>query len=136
VQGHAACPGSPQDGDHGADRVDGGGKWRARFLAERIDGLDERPRPGRPPAADDDTVAHVLVRTLTPPPPGATRGWSTRSMAVETGLSQSTVSRIWRTYRARPGTRVTAGPGRAWSLPDHVFRLLRGGPRGPAPRLG
>ncbi|MCZ9336828.1 helix-turn-helix domain-containing protein, partial [Streptomyces sp. TRM76130] len=51
--------------------------WRARFLAARLDGLDEQPRPGRPPAADDDTVAHVLVRTLTPPP-GARRTWSTR----------------------------------------------------------
>ncbi|MFD2686971.1 helix-turn-helix domain-containing protein [Streptomyces phyllanthi] len=100
------------------------GKWRARFLAERIDGLDEQPRPGRPPAADDDTLAHVLVRTLTPPPPGATRGWSTRSMAAETGLSQSTVSRIWRTHRAQPGARVTAGPRRAWSLPDHAEEVV------------
>ncbi|MEU1180908.1 helix-turn-helix domain-containing protein [Streptomyces sp. NPDC005820] len=96
------------------------GKWRTRFLAERLAGLDEQPRPGRPPAADDDTVAHVLVRTLTPPPPGATRGWSTRSMAAETGLSQSTVSRIWRTYRAQPGARVQVGPRRAWSLPDRA----------------
>ncbi|MFJ3777509.1 helix-turn-helix domain-containing protein [Streptomyces sp. NPDC090075] len=96
------------------------GKWRGRFLAERLAGLDEQPRPGRPPAADDDTVAHVLVRTLTPPPPGAARGWSTRSMAAETGLSQSTVSRIWRTYRAQPGARVQVGPRRAWSLPDRA----------------
>jgi DNA-binding GntR family transcriptional regulator len=96
------------------------GKWRARFLAERLDGLDEQPRPGRPRTADDDTVAHALVRTLTAPPPGAGRAWSTRSMAAETGLSQSTVSRIWRTYRVRPGARVTAGPRRAWSLPGHT----------------
>lgn len=95
------------------------GKWRARFLAERLDGLDDHPRPGRPPTADDDTVAHVLVRTLTPPPPGARQqAWSTRSMATETGLSQSTVNRIWRTYRVRPGTRATFGPRRTWSLPD------------------
>ncbi|MPY57237.1 helix-turn-helix domain-containing protein [Streptomyces spongiae] len=100
------------------------GKWRARFLAERLDGLDEQPRPGRPPTADDDTVAHVLVRTLTPPPPGARRSWSTRSMAAETGLSQSTVSRIWRTYRVQPGEHVTAGPRRAWSLPDHAEEIV------------
>lgn len=100
------------------------GKWRARFLADRLDGLDEQSRPGRPPTADDDTVAHVLVRTLTPPPPGARQAWSTRSMAAETGLSQSTVNRIWRTYGIRPGMRATAGPRRAWSLPDHAEEVV------------
>ncbi|MEU2288133.1 helix-turn-helix domain-containing protein [Streptomyces sp. NPDC013178] len=100
------------------------GKWRARFLAERLGGLDEQPRPGRPPIADDDTVAHVLVRTLTPPPPGARQAWSTRSMAAETGLSQSTVNRIWRTYGVQPGARATAGPRQAWSLPDHAEEVV------------
>ncbi|MFI0821141.1 helix-turn-helix domain-containing protein [Streptomyces sp. NPDC021098] len=100
------------------------GKWRARFLAERLAGLDEQPRPGRPPAADDDTVAHVLVRTLTPPPPGAGHVWSTRSMAAETGLSQSTVSRIWRAYRVQPGAGGTAGPRRAWSLPERADEVV------------
>ncbi|MET8976940.1 helix-turn-helix domain-containing protein [Streptomyces sp. NPDC004539] len=87
--------------------------WRSRFLADRLAGLGERPRPGRPPAADDDAVAHVLVRTLTPAPDGSRRGWSTRAMAAETGLSQSTVSRIWRTHHlsSPPGAR------RPWSLP-------------------
>lgn len=100
------------------------GKWRARFLAERLDGLAEQPRPGRPPAADDDTVAHVLVRTLTPPPRGGRHAWSTRSMARETGLSQSTISRIWRSYHIQPGARVTAGPRRSWSLPGHVEEIV------------
>ncbi|MFI6737738.1 helix-turn-helix domain-containing protein [Nonomuraea sp. NPDC050451] len=100
------------------------GKWRARFLAGRLDGLDEQPRPGRPPAADDDTVAHVLVRTLTAPPAGARQSWSTRSMAAETGLSQSTVSRIWRAYRVQPGARATAGPRRAWSLPERAEEVV------------
>lgn len=84
--------------------------WRSRFLALRLAGLDERPRAGRPPAADEDAVARVLVRTLTPAPG---RAWSTRSMAAETGLSQSTVSRIWRTYHLSSGP----GPRRTWSLP-------------------
>ncbi|NUT24936.1 MAG: helix-turn-helix domain-containing protein [Streptomyces sp.] len=99
-------------------------KWRARFLAERLDGLDEQTRPGRPPTADDDTVAHVLVRTLTPPPRGARQAWSTRSMAAETGLSQSTVSRIWRIYRVQPGARGVDGQRRAWSLPDQVEEVV------------
>ncbi|MFI6370106.1 helix-turn-helix domain-containing protein [Streptomyces sp. NPDC050546] len=96
------------------------GTWRARFLTDRLAGLDERPRPGRPPTADDDTVAHVLVRTLTPPPAGARPYWSTRSMAAGTGLSQSTVSRVWRTYGVRPGARAAAGPRRGWSLPEQA----------------
>lgn len=100
------------------------GKWRARFLAGRLDGLYEQPRPGRPPTADDDTVAHVLVRTLTPPPPGARQSWSTRSLAAETGLSQSTVTRIWRTYHVQPGVRAAFGPRRAWSLPDRAEEVV------------
>ncbi|MGW0734758.1 helix-turn-helix domain-containing protein [Streptomyces sp. NPDC002851] len=99
-------------------------KWRARFLAERLDGLDEQARPGRPSTADDDTVAHVLVRTLTPPPPGTRQAWSTRSMAAETDLSQSMVNRIWRTYRVQPRVPATVGPRRAWSLPDHAEEVV------------
>ncbi|MFM9371911.1 helix-turn-helix domain-containing protein [Streptomyces sp. Da 82-17] len=99
------------------------GKWRGRFLADRLDGLDEQARPGRPPAADDDTTAHVLVRTLTPPP-GPRETWSTRSMAAETGLSQSTVSRIWRTYGIRPGARDGAAPRRTWSLPGRAEEVV------------
>lgn len=98
--------------------------WRGRFLADRLPGLDEQPRPGRPPTADDDTVAHVLVRTLTPPPPGVRQTWSTRSMAAETGLSQSTVSRIWRTYGIRRPDGLGAGPRRAYSLPDRAEEVV------------
>ncbi|MFC9456620.1 helix-turn-helix domain-containing protein [Streptomyces sp. NPDC056983] len=98
--------------------------WRTRFLAGRLAGLDEQPRPGRPPGADDDTVAHVLLRTLTPPPPGTRQVWSTRSMAAEAGLSQSMVSRIWRTCRIRPGQRGAPGPRRIWSLPERTDEVI------------
>ncbi|MDI3387944.1 helix-turn-helix domain-containing protein [Streptomyces sp. B-S-A8] len=80
------------------------GTWLARFLAEGLDGLAERPRPGRPAKVDDDSVARILVRLLTAPPAGA-RSWSTRAMAAESGLSQTTVSRIWSAY----GLQVRAG---------------------------
>ncbi|WP_344679469.1 GntR family transcriptional regulator [Saccharopolyspora taberi] len=93
--------------------------WRSRFAAERLDGLAERPRPGRPPAIDDDTVAEVLVGTLAPPPGG--RRWSTRSMAEAVGLSQTRVSRIWRAYgiQSRPGhSALREGAGR--TLPVRV----------------
>ncbi|MBV1935603.1 helix-turn-helix domain-containing protein [Streptomyces sp. BV286] len=77
--------------------------WRSRYLADGLDGLHERPRPGRPPKSDD-TVAQALVCLLAPPPSEG-RDWSTRSMAAETGLSQATMNRIWRRYRlqSRPG---------------------------------
>ncbi|GGI98737.1 hypothetical protein GCM10011581_39900 [Saccharopolyspora subtropica] len=90
--------------------------WRSRFVAERLNGLAERPRPGRPSAISDDTIAQVLVRTLSPPPIG--RRWSTRSMAEAVGLSQSTVSRIWRTYRIRPR------PGHSALCPGAARTLL------------
>lgn len=73
--------------------------WRSRFLAEGLDGLAERPRPGRPPVVTDDTVTQAIVGTLDPPPTG--RRWSTRAMAEAVGLSQTKVSQIWRTYRIR-----------------------------------
>ncbi|KAA5835190.1 GntR family transcriptional regulator [Saccharopolyspora hirsuta] len=89
--------------------------WRSRFAAERLDGLAERPRPGRPPVVTDDTIAQVIVRTLSPPPRG--RRWSTRAMAAAVGLSQTKVSRIWRAYR------IQASPGRA-DLPPDAGRSL------------
>lgn len=71
-------------------------KWRSRFVDEGLDGLAERQRPGRPAHHGDATAAEVLVRLLDPPPAG--RRWSTRSMAAEVGISQTAVSRIWRTH--------------------------------------
>ena len=73
-------------------------KWRSRFAAEGLDGLAERQRPGRPAHHGDATAAEVLVRLLDPPPAG--RRWSTRAMASEVGISQTAVSRIWRTHGA------------------------------------
>ncbi|WP_461144988.1 helix-turn-helix domain-containing protein [Salinifilum aidingensis] len=72
-------------------------RWRSRYLAEGLEGLAERRRPGRPPRFDETLVSEVLVRLLEPAPSG--RRWSTRSMATAVGASQATVSRIWRTYR-------------------------------------
>ncbi|MFJ8747617.1 IS630 family transposase [Embleya sp. NPDC127516] len=76
-------------------------KWRKRFAADRLEGLSDEPRPGAPRTVDDERVEDVIVRTLESTPKGATH-WSTRSMAQAVGLSQSTVSRIWRTFGLRP----------------------------------
>lgn len=77
------------------------GKWRGRFVAERLDGLSDDPRPGAPRTVSDDAVEAVIVKTLESTPKDATH-WSTRSMAQDSGLSQSTVSRIWRTFGLQP----------------------------------
>jgi transposase len=77
------------------------GKWRARFVRRRLDGLLDEPRPGAPRRIADDDVERVLTRTLETMPRDATH-WSTRAMAAKTGLSQSTVSRIWRAFALQP----------------------------------
>jgi len=77
------------------------GKWRRRFLADRLDGLHDEPRPGTPRTISDDEVEAVIVKTLEETPVDATH-WSTRSMAKATGMSQSAVSRIWRAFGLKP----------------------------------
>ena len=77
------------------------GKWRARFAAERLDGLHDEPRPGKPRTVTDADVERVIVKTLEETPPDATH-WSSYSMARATGMSQSTVSRIWRAFGLKP----------------------------------
>jgi transposase len=77
------------------------GTWRSRFVVHRVDGLYDEPRPGRPRRVGDAEVERVIVETLESTPRNATH-WSSRSMAAATGLSQSTVSRIWRTFGLQP----------------------------------
>ena len=77
------------------------GKWRKRFLAQRLDGLLDEPRPGAPRHIGDADVERVLTLTLESVPSTATH-WSTRSMAGKAGLSQSAVSRIWRAFALQP----------------------------------
>lgn len=77
------------------------GQWRKRFLARRLDGLLDEPRPGAPRRITDREVEQVITRTLAGPPADATH-WSTRAMAAATGLSQTAVSRIWRAFALKP----------------------------------
>lgn len=77
------------------------GKWRRRFLQERIDGLLDEPRSGRPRTIGDDEVATVIERTLQTIPRDATH-WSIRSMAGETGYSHTTIRRMWNAFGLQP----------------------------------
>ena len=76
-------------------------KWRGRFARKRFDGLLEEPRVGRPRNIGDDKIEKIVVDTLESTPRNATH-WSTREMAKHSGLSQTSVSRIWRAFGLAP----------------------------------
>ena len=76
-------------------------KWRGRFLGKRVDGLHDDPRPGTPRKLSDAMVERIVATTLESTPADATH-WSTRDLAKRLGISQSTVSRVWRAFKLQP----------------------------------
>lgn len=82
------------------------GKWRARYLQLRLDGLLDAPRSGASRTIDDAPVDALIAKTLESVPDGASH-WSTRTMARQAGLTQTAVSRIWRTFGLQPHRQET-----------------------------
>lgn len=74
---------------------------RRRFAEERIDGLQERPRSGRPKLVTARQIARIVALTLKPPPKGLTH-WTTRDLAKRSGVSHMTIQRIWREHNLKP----------------------------------
>jgi transposase len=76
-------------------------KWRRRFAQHGVAGLDDAPRSGAPRTVLDEQVEAVITTTLETVPENATH-WSTRTLAAHLGLSQTTISRIWRAFALAP----------------------------------
>ena len=96
-------------------------KWRGRFVRDRLEGLADEPRPGRPRTIADEQVEQVITKTLEEPPPHNDTHWSTRSMARSTGLTQTAISRIWRAFGLKPHLQET------WKLstdPQFIDKVL------------
>ncbi len=75
--------------------------WRERFVELRLDGLSDEPRCGAPRQIGDDRIEEIVVKTLETKPAAATH-WSTRGMAKASGVSASSVHRIWRAFSLQP----------------------------------
>ena len=76
-------------------------KWRARSALDRLDGLVDEPRLGRPPTITAEQVEEVVVATLESTPKNATH-WSRAKAADRSGLSKSTIGRIWKAFDLTP----------------------------------
>jgi len=83
------------------------GKWRRRFVADRIAGLHDELRPGKPRSIDDERIAELLTTTLHHKPKDGATHWSVRGLAAETGISKTSVHRFLRAFRLQPHRRDT-----------------------------
>jgi putative transposase len=77
------------------------GKWRQRFVERRLAGLYDELRPGRPRSIEDDRIAALLKRTLSRKPTAGTH-WSVREAAKSSGISKSTVHRLFQAFALQP----------------------------------
>lgn len=78
------------------------GRWRARFAAQGRPGIEsDAPGRGRKPTYSAEDIRVVIERTTMEKPKGATC-WSRSLMAKDTGISDSTIGKIWREHGLKP----------------------------------
>lgn len=77
------------------------GKWRRRFMERRLPGLYDELRPGRPRSIEDERIAALLKRTIGSKPKAATH-WTVRDAAQASGISKSTVHRLFQAFAVQP----------------------------------
>jgi transposase len=104
------------------------GRWRDRFAARGIAGIEkDAPRGGRPPKARDDLARKIIEATTRQKPADATH-WSTRTLAEALGTNRSMVSRVWRANGLKPHLsrtfKVSNDPNFAEKLADVVGLYL------------
>ena len=103
------------------------GKWRKRFIADRIEGLYDEMRTGRPRTVEDEAVAELITKTLARKPKAATH-WSVRAIAKETGIAKSTVHRLFQLFGLQPhrtrGFKLSTDPFFVEKLRDVVGLYL------------
>jgi putative transposase len=78
------------------------GKWRARFVRQRLGGLYDELRPGRPRTIDDERVAGLIRKTLHQKPKDGSTHWSVRTVARESGISKTSVHRYLQLFGLKP----------------------------------
>ena len=78
------------------------GRWRDRFVEDGLGGIEkDASRSGRIPSIGRRKRARIVKKTVEGKPPNATH-WSRSLMARATGVSESTVGRIWRAHGLKP----------------------------------
>ena len=77
------------------------GRWKLRFLAERLEGLYPRHQGSRRQQTSLRTEARILKATMQPPTDGATH-WSTRRLASKLGVNHMQVARAWANAGLQP----------------------------------
>ncbi|MEU3605673.1 IS630 family transposase [Streptomyces sp. NPDC035033] len=98
-------------------------RWRARFVARGLESLYDEPRSGRPSSIPLEQVEEVLAATLGSGP-GKGMRWSRASMAQHTGLSRSTVGRIWKTFDLAPHAGGSPAMFTEPWFPDHAVDVV------------